>query len=233
MTKSRGIMAPRRPLQQCELVLLREVYPDVPGADLAALLDCSVSRVHRTANRLGIEKSEYFKAQDYSGRVARGRQSEAMKRTQFKPGQTPPNKGMKGWSAPGTEATRFQKGNLSHTHVPVGSYTVTDDGYLKVKVSDDRTVASRFNWVFVHRQVWEAANGPVPENHVVVFKHGVRTAKLEEITLDRLECITRKDLVQRNSIHRYPPELKEVIRLAHKVNRKIKEREDAQRQPYI
>jgi hypothetical protein len=57
----------------------------------------------------------------------------------------------------------------------------------------------------------------------VCFRDGNR----KNVTAENLECIPQSELTRRNSIHRYPPELKEVIRLAAKVRRKINEREEA------
>ena len=82
----------------------------------------------------------------------------------WKLNNTPWNKGLAGYSAPGTEGTRFQPGSLPPQTLPVGSETETKDGYLQVKVAMPNV------WKLKHRLVWEQARGPIPKNHIVVFK---------------------------------------------------------------
>jgi hypothetical protein len=52
----------------------------------------------------------------------------------------------------------------------------------------------------------------------------MKTTKLEEITLDRLECITHAELMKRNSIYNHPPEVIELMRLRGVLNRVINKR---------
>jgi hypothetical protein len=82
--------------------------------------------------------------------------------------------------------------------------------------------------VAVHRLVWTEANGPIPSGHIVVFKPGKRTAVLAQITPEILECITRTQLMARNTRHsNYPPELNQLIHtraiLTRAINKRIKE----------
>ena len=103
------------------IALLREIYPDVPTADVAALLDRPVRPTYQAAAAHGIHKSVAFFASVLSSRIQRGRTLPGMVRYQFQPGFTPWNKGLKGWSAPGVERTQFKRGNRPQTWVPVGS----------------------------------------------------------------------------------------------------------------
>lgn len=109
---------------------------------------------------------------------------------QFVPGQAPPNKGVKGWDAGGrSHETRFQPGRApeeARNYLPIGSVRFTRDGYMERKVTDAHPVPAR-RWVMEHRLVWEAANGPIPEGHVVVFLDGDRL----NITVDNLRCVPR------------------------------------------
>ncbi len=80
----------------------------------------------------------------------------------------------------------------------------------------------------MHRLVWIAANGPVPEGHIVVFKPGRRTTELKEITPDAVELITRVENMRRNTVHaKYPRELARLVQLrgvlSRQINRKAKE----------
>jgi len=116
----------------------------------------------------------------------------------FPKGCVPPNKGRKGWSAPGTEATRFKKGSVPHTVLPVGTYTTTTarrkfnkrnnryydiPSYWRLKVADRQ-------WVFVHRMEWESEHGPIEKGHAVIFVDGDSLNP----SLDNLDCIDRGTL---------------------------------------
>jgi hypothetical protein len=126
--------------------------------------------------------------------------------------------------------TQFKDGSRPHTWVPVGSYRINGDGYLDRKVND-LPGPNTVRWKPVHRLVWSDAHGPVPEGCTVVFKPGRRTTVLELITVDAVECITRAELMARNSIHNLPPALVEIHQLRgtlkRAINRKAKETEPA------
>jgi hypothetical protein len=88
---------------------------------------------------------------------------------QFPKGLTPWNKGMKGLSFPGMEATQFKKGNKPANWRPLGSERVSKDGYIEVKVADGRL---NKNWKAKHILLWEEQNGPVPPGYAIVFGDG-------------------------------------------------------------
>lgn len=220
MTKSRNILPPRRPWTEVELELLRRNYADSLSADLAQALDRPITQVYSCANRLGLAKSDAFKATDKSGRILKGGKLSVV--TQFKPGIVPWNKGSNYVAGGRSAETRFQPGVRPHTWKPVGSYRINADGYLDQKVSDTR-YAPR-DWRGVHRLVWEAANGPTPVGMVVVFRPGRRTTDPELITLDAVECITRRELMARNTVHNLPKPLAELVQLRGAINRQINRR---------
>lgn len=83
-------------------------------------------------------------------------------------------------------------------------------------------------WKPVHRLVWERANGPIPAGHAVVFRPGRKTADPELITLDAIELVTRAELMKRNTIHRYGPEIASIQKLRGSIRRRIKQAEEAQ-----
>lgn len=142
----------------------------------------------------------------------------------FLPGQTSWNKGRKGVCAEGCKATQFKAGRPAHeaaNYLPIGSLRVCRDGYLERKVTDDPGLFPARRWVAVHRLVWEAENGPIPPGHVVVFRPRMHTDIEAEITVDRLELITRRELMARNTVHNYPQELRQVIRQKAVLTRKI------------
>lgn len=139
---------------------LRSLYPDTDNRTIAKMLGCSYSAVKNRAQTLGLKKSK------------------AHMDTRpgcFKPGQNSWNKGLSYQPGGRIAESQFKKGNKPQTWVPVGTESEDKDGYLKQKVSDDRTVPSRYNWKFVHVLKWEEYNGrPVPPKHVVRLKDGDR-----------------------------------------------------------
>ncbi|MEN1942689.1 HNH endonuclease signature motif containing protein [Luteimonas sp. MJ293] len=80
----------------------------------------------------------------------------------------------------------------------------------------------RRNWRPVRVLVWEAAHGPVPEGHVVRFKDGCASTNPDEITADKLECITRAENMKRNSYwETLPPDAARLVQLRSALNRRI------------
>lgn len=225
MTKSRGILTPRRRWPPGDLELLRQTYPDMSTSAIAQVLGCSVQVVHTKAASLGLKKSEAFLASEHSGRILRGQSDPRVRATQFRPGDKPWNTGTKGVVGvqEGCRATQFQKGQrkgaAASNWVPIGSYRVNGDGYLDQKVADKGH--GRWNWKPVHRLVWERDVGPIPENHMVIFKPGRRTAVLELITVDILECITRAENARRNHPRNRSPEYWKLVQLKGAIRRQV------------
>lgn len=209
-----------------EVAELRRRYPNERTQDIADDLGRKLQALYTKAQSLGLSKSPEFLASAASGRMVAG--TDGARRigaaTRFHSDQTPWNKGRPYRPGGRSPETQFQPGQKPHNAVPIGTYRIQSDGYLQVKVRD--TGYHVTDWEFVHRRVWEAANGPIPHGHVVVFR-GPRTTVLEEITLDRLELISRIDLMRRNTIHRYPPELKSAMRTLGRLKGAIRKKEQA------
>jgi len=204
----------------CDCALLSDLYPHLHTADVAALMGLSVSCVYNKAFGMGLKKTHEYLASDAAGRATAERQSPTMVAARFKPGVKVWNKGLKGWSPAGTEATRFKPGSKPQTWVPVGSYRVTKDGALEQKLNDNPG-PSRVRWIPVSRTVWEAENGPIPNGYIVRFKAGCHTTQPELVTVDRLECISRIENMRRNSYHRFGPEVARLVQLRGALNRQI------------
>lgn len=216
----------RRFWTEDELAVLREYYPNERGQDVAARLGRSVSSVFQRARIEGLEKSEAFLASDLAGRIQRGKQSPAMIATRIQPGALPWNKGVKGSTGTqeGCRATQFKAGRRpedSANYQPIGTLRVNADGYLERKVSDDQSVYPARRWTPVHRLVWEAAHGPVPAGHIVVYRPGMKTVVAEEVTADRLECISRAENARRNHPRNRDPELGRLIQLKGAITRQV------------
>lgn len=224
MTKSRNINNPKFRWTPARDEQLRALYPDNTATVVAEIIGARPQQIYSRAHRLGIEKSPEFFASDRSGRVSRGKQHPSIVATQFKPGLQPWNKGTH-FAAGGRSAeTRFKPGDKPHTTMPLGSYRlVTEkDGtkHLERKTSE-AAGANHMRWTPVSRLVWEAAHGPTPAGCLVVFKPGMRSAVLEEITVDRLECITRAEHAARNHPNRSNPEIAKLIQLKGAITRQV------------
>lgn len=206
----------RRYWRPAEEQALLEMYPDTPMPELVSKFGRDERAIYSKAAAMGLQRSAEYMASEHACRLRKG--DNVGEEFRFKPGQTPWNKGVKGWAAPGTEATRFKPGNKPHTWVPIDTEQIRD-GYLWRKVTDN---GGRHDWKQVHVLLWEQHHGPIPAGFILVFCDRNRT----NIQIDNLELITRAENCRRNSIHRYPPELKEVIRLQKKLERAIRKRND-------
>lgn len=207
-----------------QLAELRQRYPHESAATLAAELGHPLGSVYRVAQRLGLRKSAEFFASGQGGRIAPGTNFGACGR--FVTGIEPWNKGLKGYQPGGRNVeTRFKPGRKpeeSHNYAPIGSLRVTRDGILERKMTDDPALYPARRWTPVARLVWEAAHGPIPARHIVVFKPGMKTTEPELITADRLECITRAENRRRNSAWaRYPVEVARLIQLKGQITRQV------------
>lgn len=223
MTKSRNIYAPRRRWTDAELEILRRNYPHEQTRLIAQQLGRTESTTYQKALKLGLHKSAEYLASPAACRLD-GKIGSAHR---FHKGQASWNKGTH-WTAGGRSAeTRFKPGQLSgrarQLLKPLGTMRVNADGYLDQKITNEGSGGRR--WKAVHRLVWEREHGPVPAGHVVVFKPGRRTTKFEEITLDAVELVTREELMQRNTVHRYPKPIAQLIQLKGAVQRQINKRE--------
>jgi hypothetical protein len=219
-------MAARREWAAIEDECMRRFYPHLTAADMADVLKRSSKAVYQRAKQLGLRKSEEFLAGDRSGRVARGKQDPRMVATQFKKGQASWCKGLKGVVGvqDACRATQFKKGRQAHeahNYVPIGSHRVCADGYLERKVTDDPAIVPARRWVALHRLVWEAERGPIPAGHIVCFLPGKKTTVLEEVTVDRLECITRAENARRNHPRARSPELAKLVQLKGAITRQV------------
>ena len=201
---------------------LAQHYPDGNTAHIALALGRSIPHVHAQASRMGLRKSAAFMSSALSGRIlrtgGRGRP------TQYQPGHSTWNKGIPKSTGthPNTAVNHFKPGNRPLNWAPVGSYRVNSDGYLQIKCSDTGRPAR--DWVAAHRVVWEAEHGPVPSGCIVAFKPGRRTVDRDRITLDAVECITRRENMHRNSLHRLPPEIAALVHLRGVLTRTINQR---------
>lgn len=205
----------RQPWTDTEIEQLQARYANTSTATLADEFGCSIDRINHKVARLGLKKSPEYLESPAACRLRRGDNVGASHR--FKPGQVPANKGVRrpGWHAGNMQKTQFKKGQKSHNWMPLGSERFSKEGYLQRKMTD--TGYPPHDWVSVHLLLWREHHGDVPAGHAVAFKNGDKA----DIRIDNLECVTRRELMARNSIHNLPEELKEVITLKGAITRRI------------
>lgn len=225
MTKRRAQHVPRINWTPEQEQALCDRYPHERTEDIARDIGIPVAKIYAKASWMGLKKTEAFMASPASGRT-NGRQGIG---TRFVKGQQSWNKGKSYQPGGRCKDTQFKKGCMQgaaqHNYVPIGSQRVTRDGYLERKITDDPALAPARRWVAVHRLVWVEANGPVPDGLIVVFKPGMRTTSVEEITLDKIELISRADNMKRNTLHRYPKEIAKLMQLRGALTRQINKKE--------
>lgn len=145
-----------------------------------------------------------------------------IQQSRIKPGTVPPNKGKKMSEEVRQKVKRtwFSRGNLPHNtktdlYVSARYHKKDKCWYLYIRESVGR-------WELLHRHMYRKFVGDIPKNYVVAFKDG---NSLNCIT-SNLELLSMKENMQRNSVHRYPEEIKDIIRtkgvLTRKINQKLK-----------
>lgn len=114
--------------------------------------------------------------------------------TKFVPGRESLNKGGR---IKGGEPFRFKRGHRPYNYMPVGTERINGDGYVDIKVADPT------KWRGKHLVLWEAANGPVPKGHVVLFadqdRHNFDLDNLILISKRQLLTLNRHKLIQRDT----------------------------------
>jgi hypothetical protein len=148
--------------------------------------------------------------------------------TRFKKGHKPFNKG--------TRMTEEQKERIKHTffqrgHIP---HNTKKDGEISVR-KDKRGVTylhyrvSMSHWIPLHRKIWQDIHGEIPKGFNVVFKNG----DVLDVRIENLECISNTENMLRNTIHRFPEELKTDIRKLAKLKRIINKKTEKNEQTNI
>ena len=199
---------------------VRREFPDMPTAVLATALRRTATALSARAQKLGVTKSAAYFASPAACRLRRGDHVGAAYR--FPPGHVPANKGLRrpGYHRGRMRETQFRKGERRGVAVrlykPIGTERLSKDGYLERKVNDGLPLQRR--WRAVHLVLWEAAHGPLPKGHAVTFANGDKT----DIRLDNLVCITRRELMARNTVHNLPKPLAQTVQLLGALHRKIR-----------
>ena len=184
-----------------------EHYPHMTRTEVTAALNEKFGLSLKRSQVVGYVKNHGIR----SGRTAR-----------FKPGHTTWNAGTKGLVKPNRGC--FQPGASPRNRMPVGSTTITADGYHKTKVGEPN------KWEFTHRLLWIEAHGSIPEDHAVVFADG----DSDNLSLNNLECIHKGEVALRNKTgySSVPSELrpiaKNVVRLRMRAAQATRDFKEAQ-----
>lgn len=191
---------------------MRRLYPDFTADVLARVIGCNTKSVWSKAKRMGLKKSAAFLASSESGRLDGIKGS----LTRFQKGSEPWCKGKKLLNHGGHE-TQFRPGQAPHNHLPVGSLRIAV-GYLQIKLTE--TGYPPRDWVMYHRHLWTQTHGPIPANHMVVFK-GPRVTDAALIRLELLECISRQEHMRRHTLHARGPEMAALVQLKGQITRQV------------
>lgn len=216
-------MARHSEIAQQRKKYIKQKYADGDTQEIANHLGLTVATVYKYAAKMKMKKSAAWWEKEKKRISERVKNNPLNQATQFQKGNTPWHAGKKITPHPNSIKTQFKKGENTGKDnpkwVPIGSSRVTHDGYLQIKVNDDLPLHNR--WKSYHVIVWEQANGPVPDGCSVSFKNGLRASTKNEIKLENLELISNADLLRKNSIHRYPPELVAAMQLLGRLDRQI------------
>lgn len=199
-----------------EIDALRRLYPVEPARIIADRLGLSIKKVYSKAHALGLNKPGDWIA-ERSRRLMED-PNHPGRRTWFKSGHEPHNKGKPHPSRGRAVETQFKKGMRPHTWQPIGHTRETKDGYLQRKVSDTR--CTRSDYVGIHHLVWRMHGNTVPPDHALVFADGDK----RNFDIHNLELVTRAELMRRNSVHRHGPEVARAYQLIGAVRRQINRR---------
>lgn len=189
----------------------RENYLTIPVKRMAAMVGKSGLYAFNRLKVMGLTVPEH---------LAKHRRMS----TCFKEGHVPMNKGMKQVeymskaAIEKTKKTRYKKGHKPHNTRHDGAISIRKDTARDGTVRQYQWIRLKEGvWKMLHVHVWEKKYGPLPKDMVVIFKNG----DTMNCKLSNLEALTRKEHMKRNSIMRYPEELRQLIRLNQKLKRVI------------
>ena len=198
---------------ECEI--MTNMFPNNYTIDICKILNRSYGSISCQALIMGLKKSDEFRSMELQKQAERLNIIGAKFR--YPKGHQPDNKGkpMSNELYDKCKGTMFKKGNEPHNIRYDGHERISKDGYVEIRVNKGK-------YVLKHRFVWEQSNGKVPKNYIIVFKD----KNQQNITLENLELISRVENMKRNTIHRFPAELKSTIKLVNKLKKTINEKQD-------
>jgi hypothetical protein len=189
---------------------IEDHYLSLPAFVIEKLLGRAKGTVRQRMPLLGLLLPETIKAGFINGSF-------------FKKGTVPANKGKKISEYVSPEKiniikrTQFKKGQLPKNTLFDNAVVKRKDKtgiiYLYVRVKQAQ-------WIPLQRHIWEQYNGPIPPRHNIIFKD----RNTFNCNLDNLEMVSNAELLNRNSAHRFGPDLFKIIQLRGALNRQINKR---------
>ena len=179
-------------------------YATTSNVELAKTLSKkNADRVMAKAKRLGLKKSRQFLKESCQQRENSGK---------FKKGLIPHNKGKKlsQETKEKLKPTMFKRGNRPHNAQPVGTETKDKYGYVWVKIAEPS------EWKLKHHVAY---GEPVPTGHNVIFLDGNKY----NFERGNLQLVSNAELMNRNTMHRYPPELVRLLKTLNKLKKRVAE----------
>lgn len=134
------------------------------------------------------------------------------KESQFNKGHLTWNKGTKGLT--GANCGSFKKGHLPHNTRNDGAVSIRMD---KTGRSYKYKRVAKGKWELLQRLVWEHHHGQIPEGHNVYFKDG----NTMNCSINNLILLSNVELMDKNSIHRFPQPVKDAIYALKQLKRTI------------
>lgn len=178
-------------------------YANTSNIELAKMLGKKdANAIGAKASHLKLRKSGQFLRESCKART----------KGQFKKGLIPHNKGKKlsQETKEKLKPTMFKRGNRPHNAQPVGTETKDKDGYVWVKIAEPS------EWKLKHHI---AFGEPVPTGHKVIFLDGNKY----NFERGNLQLVSNAELMNRNTMHRYPPELVRLLKTLNKLKKRVAE----------
>lgn len=195
---------------------LRKHWADTTLHEVEKRLNRSRYSIYGRVTVLGLSKDPEFKLRQNQELGRRLAATPVAIKNRIKPGTVPPNKGVKGVWAPGSEKSWFKKGHRPQNTLFDGAVTIRRHNkrgtppYMWIRLGHAK-------WQMYHVYRWEQKNGPVPEGHVVVFRDG-DTLNPDPVNL---ELITNAELARRNRNTEKAMQTMDLIRQGKRKPKKI------------
>lgn len=142
-----------------------------------------------------------------------------IKKSQYKKGSVPANKGkkqsefMSAEAIAKTKATRFKKGNKPHNTLGLNTLVVRPDSSGR----DYTYIKTKQGLELYHRYLWSQHFGKIPKGMIIIFKDQ-NTKNLE---INNLKMISKEENMLRNSKINLPEEIIPTMALVSQLNNKI------------
>lgn len=197
-------------------MILKEKYPNHTAKDIAKSLGISADAVYNRAYFLGLKKDKEFIRETARKKF---QDNENAKKTMFKKGLIPYNKGKKQseyMSAEAIErnkATHFKKGHIPANTKYDGAERVNKYGYIEIRIRQGK-------YVLKHRKIWEEYHGEIPKGHIIIFKDN----NPKNCVIENLEMISRaENAIRNNNLPNYPRDLQKLDYARTLLKQKIKQ----------